>query len=162
MVPHLQLEEIDLHWSWKSWGWCCRGSETVKTWWLGVKLNGVTRIWKTKSLPARSLRHCGSSTSPPPFISARVSPAASCFVSLSISLPNTTKVALSFPSSTNNSTRYLITPIMFGLIQRVQRREVPNLSSFVLQPVQETKDHPFCCMTSTTRPWINGSLKSWT
>lgn len=43
-------------------------AETVNVRWLGVKLNGVTRSWKTKSCPPRSLRHCGSSTLPPPFI----------------------------------------------------------------------------------------------
>ena len=49
-------------------GMLSRIEETVKVWWLGVKLNGVTRIWKTISFPARSLTHCGSSSLSPPFI----------------------------------------------------------------------------------------------
>ena len=42
----------------------CRNGKGVV---IGVKLYGVTCILKTKSFPASSLRHSGSSWPPPPF-----------------------------------------------------------------------------------------------
>lgn len=38
-----------------------------------------------------------------------------------------------------------------GINTQLQRREVPDFSSFLRQPVHETKDQPFCWRTSTTR-----------
>lgn len=46
---------------------------------------------------------------------------------------------------------HFITSVTFGLTHRLQRREVPDFSSSLLHPEQETKDQSFCCKTSTTR-----------
>lgn len=126
-------KRLSLQWCWKSRADCRNGEGVV----IGVKLYGVTCILKTKSFPASSLRHSRSSWPPPPF--TLIKSQRSCIFLGKIKHSNTTKVVLSFPSSTDSSTRYLITPVTLGLTHRLQRKELPDFSSFLLRPMQDKR-----------------------